>query len=104
MYSGVLATHGDPGDTLTITGVDAAKTLAEYNISVKQANGMPAIAVLITVEGNNARFKFGDGASVGHLILVNGSYMGFGPQVVKNLKIGNATAGSNATIYVTVFF
>ena len=104
MYDSVVTSHGDPGDTYTVTGVDAAKTIAEYNIPVSRPNGSVGIAVLISVETNAARIKFGGQAAPGHVIASAGSYMGYGPEVVKRLKVGNSTASSNATLNITVFF
>ncbi len=104
MYDTALSTHGDPGDTYRVTGVDAAKTLAEYGIPITRPDNSPAVSVLISVETNAARLKFGPGTGTGHSVAVAGSYMGYGPQVVKKLKVGNAAAGSAAALEITVFF
>jgi hypothetical protein len=104
MYNGIFAIHGDPDETYSVTGVDAAKSLSEYGIRIAQPNGAPAVAVLISVETNAARIKWGGRDSNGHKIAADGSYMGYGTEVVKKLKVGNAAASSNATLRITCFF
>ena len=104
MYDSFISSHGDPGDTYSVTGVDEAKTLAEYGIPVALENGTLAVAVLISVETNAARIKWGGQASAGHSIATAGSYMGYGTEVVRKLKVGNATASSNAALKITCFF
>ncbi len=102
-YDATITTHGDPGDTYRVTGVDVAKSLADYGIPVTRG-GDPAVAVLVSAETQAARIKFGTANGTGHSIATAGSYFGCGPQVVKNLKIGNAATGSAAALEITVFF
>ncbi len=102
-YESVLSTHGDPGDTYSVTGTDAAQSLADYGIPITRGDGAPAIAVLVSVETNAARIRWGDRAT-GHSVAAAGSYMGYGQQVVKRLKVGNAAASSNAALQITCFF
>ena len=103
-YNATISTHGDPGETYSVTGVDAAKSIADYSIPVTRADNSKAVAVLISVETQDARIKWGSQPSAGHVVASGGSYMGYGPEVVKKLKVGNATAGSNAALKITCFF
>ena len=103
MYDSVISNAGSPGTTVEATGADVPKLLTAYGVEITRG-GYPAIAVLVTVETNAARIKFGSGVAAGHVVAAAGSYMGYGPEVVKGLKIGNATAASNATLQITPFF
>ena len=103
-YDSTVSTHGDPGETYSVTGVDAAKSIADYGVPTTLDNGTIAVAVLISVETQDARIKWGSQPSAGHVVASGGSYMGYGPEVVRKLKVGNATAGSNAALNITCFF
>ena len=103
MYDAVISNCGSPGTTIEATGTDVAQLLTGYGVDITRG-GYPAIAVLVTVETNAARIKFGPSAGKGHVIAAAGSYMGYGPEVVKALKICNATAASAATLQITPFF
>lgn len=103
-YDSMLSTHGDPEDTYRITCADVPKSLSDYGIPLVREDGVPAIAVLISVETNAARIKWGAKNGQGHPIAANGNYMGYGQSNVKKLKLGNSTVSSNAVAEVTVYF
>lgn len=103
-YDGVISMHGDPGETYRITGVDVPKTLAEYGIPITDGAGCAPVSVLVTVETNAGRVKFGSQNGQGHQVAVGDSYMGNGTPTVRKMKLGNATVGSNAVFEVTVYF
>ena len=101
MYAGTLGLSGNPGRVQTITGVDGRQTLADYSVKMDEL-GNPS-GIHVSVETNGARWGFGP--DVGH-VLGAGSDLKFNGQkdILDRMYLGNQTAGSNATMRVTVFY
>jgi hypothetical protein len=106
-YDAVLSVDGNPiNGTYRVTLGNALTSLVGLGIPVT-AGTMNAVAVLVSVETQNARVcpgKSVGGAALGHVMASGASGVFRGTANVAALKLGNSAAGSNAVVEVTVYF
>ena len=103
MYAGVLSLSGDPDDTYSITGEDTLQGLTAYGIRIKR-DDQPAVGVHIAVEEEDMRYRVGDRIASGHLLSTKSDITIMSVPFVERLRIGNATAGNDTVLKVTVVF
>jgi len=104
-YDAVLPVDGNPKGTYRVTLGNALTSLPNLGIPVTDGT-MKAVAVLVSVETYDARICYGEklNNALGHKLAVGSSDFVKGQFNANDILLGNATAGSNAVVEVSVFF
>jgi hypothetical protein len=104
-YDATLSVDGNPKATYRVTLGNALATLPSLGIPVTDGD-MNAVAVLISVETQDARICYGNsvGGALGHKLAVGSSDFVKGSFSANDILLGNAASGSNAVVEVSVFF
>ena len=104
-YDAILSVDGNPKGTYRKTLGNALTSLSGLGIPVTDGD-MRAVAVLVSVETQDARISYGPsvGGALGHKLAVGSSDFVKGQISAEDILLGNAAAGSNAVVEVSVFF
>ena len=104
-YDAILSVDGHPKATYRVTLGNTLTSLPDLGIPITDGS-MRAVAILVSVETQDARICYGKsvGASIGHKLAVGSSDFVKGSFAADDILLGNAAAGSNAVVEVSVFF